>query len=80
MSLVIFTKHEYFFLALCVIALTLASTSLASDFIVVYSEDGKQLEVEYESNFVCYIIRLMNSEHILHFPKYCWDLLKHYSF
>jgi len=49
-----------FFLALCVIALTLASSSFASDFIVLYSEDEKQLEAEYGSNFVCYIIMFLN--------------------
>ncbi|XP_001952674.2 myogenesis-regulating glycosidase [Acyrthosiphon pisum] len=34
-------------LAFCVIALTLAPVSLASDNIVLYSEDEKQLQVEY---------------------------------
>lgn len=37
-------------LAFCVIALTLAPLSLASDNIVLYSEDEKQLQVEYGSN------------------------------
>lgn len=37
-------------LAFCVIALTLASASFASDFIVLYSADEKQLEAEYGTN------------------------------
>jgi len=54
----------FFFLAFCVIALTLVSASWASDFIVLYSEDEKQLEVEYGSNFVCYIIMLLSSKNL----------------
>lgn len=72
---IIFTKYECFCLALCVMALTLASASLASDFIVLYSEDEKQLEAEYGSNYVCYIIMFLNSKR-LNFQKYCLDLLK----
>jgi len=64
MSLVLFNEHEYFFLAFCVFALTLASASLASDFIVLYSKDDKKLELDYGSNFVCYIILSLSAKQL----------------
>ena len=61
MSLV--NMSVFFFLAFCVIALTLASASFASDFIVLYSADEKQLEAEYGSNFVVILLCFLDSIH-----------------
>jgi len=50
----------FFCLAFCVIALTLVSASLAtSDYIVLYSENEKELQVTYESNYDIILLRFL---------------------